>query len=501
MKDPIEQLKTNLNVISDLQCSSYVLNWDQQTYMPPGGAEARAFQMSTLRRLSHERMISDAMYETLHAAKAAAANLDPDSYDARLVAQAEYQVDKLRPVPSEWIGEFYQVVGRAHNVWEQAKSRSDFTLFQPHLEKIVRLRKQFSDFFQPYDHVYDPLLNEFERGMKTAQVKAVFDQLRPEQTALVQAIVDSGVEVDDSPLYQPFVESRQWDFGVQVISDLGYEFERGRQDKAAHPFTSSFSPGDVRITTRFDPTYLGTGLFSSIHEAGHALYDQGMSQEFLRTPLFDGASYGIHESQSRMMENLVGRSKPFWKGYLPVLQQHFPSELGEVDLERFYRAINKVKPSLIRTEADEATYNLHIMIRFDLEIDLLQGDLEVADLPAAWNGKMEEYLGLTPPDHTKGVLQDVHWSSGYFGYFPTYALGNLMASQIWEVVRADLPGIDQDIEQRKFQPLREWLREKVHRHGAKYEPVELLRRVTGEGLNPQPFMDYLEGKFGEIYHL
>jgi len=288
---------------------------------------------------------------------------------------------------------------------------------------------------------------------------------------------------------------------MEVARALGYDFDRGRQDKSVHPFTSGFGTGDVRITTRFDQGFLNTALFGTMHEAGHAMYEQGVNPEFDRTPLGITASLAVHESQSRMWENLVGRSRAFWVGFYRRLQEVFPDQLGSVDLETFYRAINKVEPSLIRVEADEATYNLHIMLRFELEIELMEGALEVADLPEAWNSRFQEFLGMVPPDDAKGVLQDIHWSAGMFGYFPTYALGNLVAAQLWDKIREDVPGLETKIGQMDFGDLLGWLRENVHRHGSKFEPVELLTAVTGSGLTAKPYLGYLREKFGDIYSL
>ena len=501
MGEKLGRLRELVGVVADLAAAGSVLGWDQQTYMPRGGAGGRAMQLATLSRLAHERFVSDEMRAALEAAKSEVADLDPDSDDARLVRKAVRDFDKARKVPPEWVGEFARITALAHQAWEKARAEADFPQFQPHLKKIVELRRQYVDFFAPYDHVYDPLLDDFEPGMKTSEVKAVFEELRPQQVELVQAIVERGVPVDDCVVHQPFDEQKQWDFGIEVIKAIGYDFDRGRQDKSVHPFTTGFGTGDVRITTRFDPNFLNTALFGTMHEAGHAMYEQGINPDLDRTPLGTGASLAIHESQSRMWENLVGRSQAFWVAFYPRLQETFSSQLGDVDLEAFYRAINKVGRSLIRVEADEATYNLHIMLRFELEIELMEGGLAVADLPEAWNTKFQEFLGLTPPDDAKGVLQDVHWSGGMIGYFPTYALGNLIACQLWAKVEEDIPDLESKIEQGEFGDLLGWLRENIHKLGAKFEPMELLSRITGSGLTAEPYLRYLRQKFGEIYKL
>jgi carboxypeptidase Taq len=501
MGDNLKNLREIVGVVVDLEGAAGLLGWDQQTNMPPGGAQARAMQLSTLSRLAHERLVSEETGEALEATEKEVESLDPNSDEVRLVRKVRRDFDKARKVPPDWVGEFSRVTALAHHAWEKARAEADFSLFQPHLEKILQLRRDYVEFFAPYDHVYDPLLDDFEPGMKTAQVKAVFDELRSEQVSLIQDIVERGRPVDDSVVHQHFDEQKQWDFGIEVARAIGYDFERGRQDKSVHPFTSGFGTGDVRITTRFDRQFLNTALFGTMHEAGHAIYEQGINPEYDRTPLGTGASLAVHESQSRMWENLVGRSRAFWVGFYPRIKRVFPEQLGDVDLQSFYGAINRVEPSLIRVEADEATYNLHIMVRFELEIAMMQGALDVADLPDEWNSKFEDFLGLVPPDDAMGVLQDIHWSGGMIGYFPTYALGNLIAAQLWEKIEADVPDLRASIESGKFGVLLGWLRENLHRYGAKYEPMELLTMVTGSGLSAKPYLRYLRGKFQELYNL
>ena len=408
--------------------------------------------------------------------------------------------DKETKVSMKWVGEFARVTTIAQGVWEEAKHKNDFKLFQPHLEKIVELRKEYAEFFKPYDHVYDPLLDDFEPGLKTKEVKEIFGKLRPQQVELLKAIA-AKPEIDDSFLHIPYEEQGQWDFGVDVVTRFGYDWNRGRQDKSVHPFTTSFGIDDVRITTRFDPERAASALFSTMHEGGHAMYEQGVSASLRRTPLTTGASMAVHESQSRMWENLVGRSKAFWKFFYPRLVAIFPQQLKNVSLDNFYRGINKVEPSLIRVEADEATYNLHVMLRLELEIALLEGTVKVKDLPQAWNARMKEYLGVVPTTDTLGVLQDVHWSGGMLGYFPTYALGNLVSVQLWEKINQDIPDLEDQIEHGKFDALLGWLRKNIHQHGAKFEPQVLVKKVTGSTITPEPYMRYLTKKYTEIYHL
>lgn len=499
MEKKIEQLKTILSEISDLSYTAALLGWDQQTYMPPGGAEARGNQLALLGRLVHERVTSPELGKLLDELKPYAASLDPNLDDARLVKVTARGYEKAIRVPTKHVVEFSQATTLGQQAWVEARAKSNFSIFRPHLEKIVALRQEYASFFPNFEHPYDALLDDFEPNMKTADVKAIFDGLRPKQVELIKAIAGKP-QVDDSFLHQPFDEKKQLDFGVEVITKFGYDWNRGRQDKAPHPFTTGFSINDVRITTRVAPDFLNSMLFSTMHECGHALYELGAAPELERTGLEGGASLAVHESQSRMWENLVGRSFPFWQCFYPRLQEIFP-QLAGVPLEKFYKGINKVQPSLIRVEADEATYNLHIMLRLELEIALIEGKVAAKDMPAIWNAKTQEYLGVTPPSDDKGVLQDIHWSGGAIGYFSTYALGNLVSVQLWEKINQDIPDLVEQIRQGKFETLLGWLREKIHRHGAKFEPQELVQKVTGSKIDPAPYMRYLTKKYSEIYNL
>ena len=498
MQEELTKLKSVLAEVSDLDAASALLGWDQQTYMPPGGTGRRGQQLGTLQSLSHTKFITPEVGRLLEALNVEIGNLDPDSDDARLIKVTTRQYKKAVKVPPEWVVEFAEQTTLGSQVWQEARTEKDFLKFQPILEKIVDLRRQYADFFAPYEHVYDPLIDDFEPGMKTADVQEIFEALRPQQVELVKAIQGQD-QMDDSFLHQNFDEQKQWDFGVDVITKFGYDWQHGRQDKAAHPFTISFGLDDVRITTRIYPDFLNTGLFGTMHETGHALYGLGIDRALARTPLENGASLAIHESQSRMYENLVGRSMPFWEHFYPSLQETFPTQLSNIELETFYKGINKVEPSLIRVEADEATYNLHIMLRLELEIALMDGSVEVKDLPEAWNARMLDYLGLVPENDADGVLQDIHWSGGMIGYFSTYALGNLISVQLWEKIVSDIPDIEDQIRSGEFQSLLTWLRENIHRHGAKFEPQELVQRVTGSKIDAAPYMCYLNSKYGDIY--
>jgi carboxypeptidase Taq len=495
----LQQLKTLLAEIADINYTAALLDWDQQTYMPPRGAENRGHQLATLQQIAHTKFVSEEIGRLLDDLHPYASQLDPDSFDACLVRVTRRDYEKETKVPVEWVMEFAMVTTAAHEAWAKARSENDFPHFQPHLERILDLRQRYAGFFAPFEHVYDPLLDIFEPGMKTSDVKAIFDLLRPQQVNLLKQIALCP-QVDNSFMSLTYDEQKQWDFGVEAITKMGFDWKRSRQDKTLHPFTTSFGWGDVRITTRVFPSYMASALFGTLHEAGHAMYAMGSDKSLDRTPLFGGASSGIHESQSRMWENLIGRSYPFWQHFYPHLQEFFPSQLTNVPMEVFYKGINKVQPSFIRVEADEATYNLHIMLRMELEIALMENQLKVKDLPEAWNSRFQDYLGITPPDNSKGVLQDVHWSAGLIGYFPSYALGNLIAAQLWERIIADIPDLPNQIRQGEFVPWLSWLHEKVHRHGNKFKPQQLIQRVTGSKIDPAPYLRYLEQKYRAIYN-
>jgi len=498
MKEKLAAFKAEMGEVWDLNMAGALLGWDQQTYMPAKGAEERSEQLATLSKIVHIKSTSDEVGKALDELLVYAGTLDADSDDARLIRRSKIEYDKATRVTTEWVADYARVTALAQEKWVQAKTQADFSIFQPMLERIVELRRQYAEFFKPYDHVYDPLLDDFEPGLKTAEVKDIFNRLRPQQVELIRAI-GSRPQVDDSFLTLKYEDQKQWDFGVDVITRFGYDWEAGRQDRSPHPFTTSFGIGDVRITTRVIENLMASAMFSTMHEAGHGMYQQGLDKKHSRTILANGASMAIHESQSRLWENLVGRSRAFWRFFYPKLQATFPTQLGNVSMESFYKAINKVQPSFIRTESDEATYNLHVMLRLELEIALMEGKLAVADLPQAWNARMQEYLGVTPSNDREGVLQDVHWSGGMIGYFPTYALGNLVSVQLWEVINKDIPDLEAQIEQGQFGKLLEWLREKVHRHGAKYDPQDLVQRVTGSKIDPQPYVGYLKKKYSDIY--
>ncbi len=500
MEAKLQKLKTLLGEVADLNHIAALVGWDQQTYMPPAAAERRGQQMATIGTIAHEKLTSAEVGSLLDDLKKWAEGLDHDSDEYRLIKVTATDYDKSTKVPAEFIGEFAQTTALAQQTWMEARSKSDFSLFAPHLEKIIDLNHRYVAFFPPAEHPYDTLLDNFEPGIKTSEVKAIFEALRPQQVALIQAIAERP-QVADSFLKVDYNEQNQWDFGVEIATAFGFDWSRGRQDKSTHPFSQSMGITDVRITTRFEEGLGASAFFSTTHETGHALYEQGISPIWARTPLEGGASLAIHESQSRLWENIVGRSMPFWEHFYPRFQQRFPTQVGNISLETFYKGINKVERSLIRVEADEATYNLHIMLRLELEIAMVEGKIAVKDLPEAWNARMKEYLGIVPPNDAQGVLQDIHWSGGMFGYFSTYALGNLISAQLLEKFKTTQPNFDDQVRRGDFSSLLAWLHTEIHQYGRKYEPQELVQRVTGSTIDPAPYMRYLKSKYSEIYGL
>ena len=500
MASALDTLSERIREVVDLRHAADLVEWDERVVMPAGGAPTHAEMQATVRRLAHEKFTTAEVGDLLGQAKDQLGGTDPDGRDARLVAVTARDYRKATQVPAAYVAEHAQVVSAAQQAWASARQANDFAAFQPHLEKVIALKRQYISFFPGSAHPYDVLLDDYEPGMTTAEVRAVFDVVRPKQIALLKAIA-ARPQVDDAVLRQPLPEAGLLAFAVDVVSAFGFDWKRGRQDKSTHPFATAIGSDDVRITTRFMERYPLSLVFGMLHETGHALYEQGIDRAHQRTQLEGGASLGVHESQSRLWENLVGRSRPFWDHFYPLLQARLPEQLRGVSLDHFYKAINKVQPSFIRVEADEATYNLHVMMRMELEIALVEGRLDAAGLPAAWNRLMEEYLGVRPPDDTTGVLQDIHWSAGLFGYFATYTLGNLISAQLWERFEAAQPARDADMRRGDFSALLAWLRSEVHRHGRMFEPQELVQRVTGSRLDPAPYLRYLERKFGEIYGL
>jgi carboxypeptidase Taq len=491
--EPLDQLKERLGPITDLGRVMRLLSWDQQTMMPGAGADARSEQLATLARIAHELLVADETGRLLEEAETRVAGADPDSDDACLVRVVRRDYDKTVRVPAELRAEMARASAQARQVWIKAKAESSFAEFLPALERNVELRMQYIDCFRPVDEPYDVLLDDFEPETTTAEVRRIFAEVKAELVPLIAALREQ--EVDDSFLDGDFPVEQQEAIANEVVELFGMRPGSWRLDPTEHPFASGAGIDDIRITTRYDAGTMKS-LFSTMHEYGHGLYNHQLPRGITRLPIGGPCSLGIHESQSRLWENLVGRSRPFWTFFYPRVQSAYPEALGDVELGRFLAAINRVQPSFIRIKADEVTYGMHVILRFELEQDIVNGRVALADLPQAWNAKTAEYLGVEVPDDARGVLQDVHWSAGLIGYFSTYLLGTVMSVQIWQRAAEDVHGLEEHIERGEFAPLREWLGENVHRHGRKFSPQETLRRATGSTIDPKPYLSYLQAKYG-----
>ncbi|GAB4479275.1 MAG: carboxypeptidase M32 [Anaerolineae bacterium] len=506
MEAKLAQLKQHLARVSDLLSAANLLEWDQETYMPDGGAQARANQIATLRSLAHQIFTADEVGKLLTDLQPALEQLDPASDEAAIIRLGKRYYDQQRRVPSTLVARIEEAARIGTHVWQAARAENDFPRFVPYLQKIVDLKLEYvSHLSKGRSNPYDVLLDLYEPGIDHAQIEAVFAPLKRELIDLIRAI-GQRPQVDDSMLHRHYPRIQQIAFSREVVTTLGYDFTCGRLDLSAHPFTIGFDRTDVRITTRVLEDFLPSCLMGTIHEAGHAMYEQGISPSLSRIGFYpdslgEGASMSVHESQSRFFENVLGRSRAFWEYFYPKAQALFPQALGAVPLEAFYRALNRVQPSLIRVEADEVTYGLHIMLRFELENDLINGRVKVTDLPAEWNARMEQYLGIVPPTDAQGVLQDIHWSAGLIGYFPDYLLGSIFSVQLWEKLRADHPGVLDEVRTGRFETVLAWLREKIHRHGRKFTLPQLAERITGGPLSWQPYLAYLKGKAADVYGL
>ncbi|GAC1534566.1 MAG: carboxypeptidase M32 [Herpetosiphon sp.] len=500
MQEKLNELRARMLEVNDLQSAARVLNWDQVTYMPPGGAGARGRQLALLARLRHERFTDPAVGRLLDQLRPYEESSPYDGDDASFIRVTRRDYEQAANVPSAFMETLSAHSAAAHQAWVAARPANDWKSVEPFLAKTIELSRQYSDFFPGYEHRADPMIAGSDFGMRVATLLPLFRTLREQLVPLAHMI--RGQETDDSCLHQPFPGAKQIAFASDVIKRFGYDYHRGRHDLTHHPFMTQFSLNDVRITTRADDMHLSDGVFATMHEAGHALYQQGINLAYEGTRLAYGASSGVHESQSRLWENIVGRSRGFWNRFYPALQEVFPDQLKAVPLDTFYRAINRVQPSLIRVQADEVTYNLHIMIRFELGLQLLDGDLAVKDLPEAWRERYRSDLGVTPPDDRDGVMQDVHWFGGIVGgSFQGYTLGNIMSAQFFDAAVKAHPSIPAEIEAGAFGTLRGWLTQNVYRHGGKYTADEIVHRATGSALHIEPYMAYLRSKFGELYRL
>ncbi len=506
MSERLDALKLRMAELADLSHALSLAHWDQQTMMPARGAEARAESLATLTRISHEMFVDDATGRLLQDAAegldGSEGERDPDSDDARLVALVNRKWAKARRVPTELAGELARAASVGQEAWVQARANSDFETFAPFLEHNIELARRYVECHSGadgYECGYDVLLDDYEPQMPTAQVAALFDELKGELVPVIARVGEVAGQIDDQPLYAGVPVAAQRRLVSEIVALMGFDRAGWRMDDTVHPFATRIGGGDVRITTRWDEHFFPGGLYGAMHECGHGLYEAGLPAALSRSPIGSTESLGMHESQSRLWENMVGRGRPFCGVLAPRIAELAQGELADLDADHLYRAVNRVKPTYIRVEADEATYALHIILRFELEQALIDGRLEVRDLPEAWNSRFREYLGIEVTDDADGVLQDVHWSAGLIGYFPTYALGNLIAGQLWERAHAELGDLDGDLARGRLGSLRDWLGERVHRHGAKFTTAELLEREAGGPISVQPFTRYLKAKLADVY--
>ncbi|MFZ5472118.1 MAG: carboxypeptidase M32 [Myxococcota bacterium] len=485
-------LLERMRELRDLNGIIGLATWDQETYLPPKAEPARANQLATLQGIYHERLVDPTLGELL---TKASANGELGFDQKAMVRRLSWERERAVRVPSSLVRELAKAQSHGLSAWREARTKNDFRVFQPALEKLLELRRAQADAFGHEGTRYDALLEGYEPGMRVKRLTPVLAALRQKLVPLVKTLTEERPPPRDVFAGKRFEAERQWRFTLKLLSDMGFDLEAGRQDKSIHPFTGGTHPRDVRLTIRIDENNPLPAIFGAIHEGGHGLYEQGFAEEHYRTPLAAAPSMGLHESQSRLWENVVGRSRAFWSHYHPLLQREFPEALAAVGLGDFFAAVNRVQRSFIRVEADEVTYNLHIVLRYELEVALLAGDLRVADLSAAWNEKMRELLGVTPADELTGVLQDIHWAWGELGYFPTYALGNLYSAMLFNAACREVPTLEAHIGRGELIPLRDWLRRKVHQEGFRYDAEELVTRVCGNGLTDEDFIAYLKAKY------
>jgi carboxypeptidase Taq len=498
-KDAFSALEAETRSIHDLAMALDLLSWDQQCVMPVAANDQRASQIETLSVLIHERKTSDQLGSLLDESAGIVADADHDSFEASLVRlmRREYDIDKR--VPTELQGRIAQAEAEGFATWRDARAANDFAAFLPALERQIALRKEFIACFDPTDSPYDVLLDKFEEGATVKQIDPIFDRLKPRLIELTRAVAANQGKVDDSLLHGSFPKGAQEQLSEDIAAALGATEASWRVVETVHPFQQSFGTRDIRLATRYDEEFFSTSFYGTIHEFGHGIYEAQIDPSLNRTPLASGVSMTVHESQSRLLENLVGRGRPFITFAWPQIRAAFPEAFDAYSAEDFYRAVNKMHPSFIRVEADELTYGLHIILRYEIERDIFEGRLEAKELPGVWNARMKEYLGIDVPDEAQGVLQDVHWSEGLFGYFPDYLLGSVLSVQIWEKMLGDIPDLNEQIENGEFGALREWLQEHVHWSGSKFTPKETIERAVGGPLDPEPYLRYLEGKIADLY--
>lgn len=499
-QEAYDELLKRVREVSLIGSCYGVLEWDHQVNMPPAGGELRAEQTSYLAGLMHEKFTDPKIAELLGLVEQSDLVKDADSVIAANIREIGHTYEKETKLPKAFVEEFEKTTALAHAEWAEARKDNDFKKFEPWLDKIITLTRKKADLYGYEGEPYNALLDNYEPGATAEETAEVFSNLRNDLIELLGKINSSSKKPDPGIVERPYDVKLQQVFGEMVAAAMGYDFQAGRLDIATHPFTTGFGPGDTRITTRYNPNRLNDALFGTIHEAGHALYEMGIDKKKnFGAPVGESASLGIHESQSRMWENMVGRSRQFWTYFFPIAKSIFRDSLNGIEFEDFYAAINYVAPSYIRVEADEVTYNLHILLRFEMERAMLKGEIKAADIPGEWNSRFKKYIGIEVDNDANGCLQDVHWSAGLLGYFPTYALGNIYAAQFFAKVQSDIPDVTDKFAAGDFLTLREWLRTNIHQHGQRYRAQDLCQKVTGSKLDHKPMMAYLNAKFGEVY--
>ncbi len=495
----LKKLNTRIREYQTLGACEALLAWDERTIMPKKAAGFRSEQLALLAGMVHERSTTSEIGDLLAELGQSDLVKTEDSVDAVNIREVRREYDKSKKLTKEFVEELTRVTSKAEHVWVEARKEKDFSKFLPHLEKVIALKIQQAEAYGYETDRYDCLIDDYEPGATFASIGKVFSDFREELVPFFKKIMDSGKRPNGEIIERNFPVEAQEQFSKEVAATIGFDFESGRLDITTHPFCSGIAPGDTRITTRYNPNHFPDAFFGTMHESGHGIYEQGLDMDQFGLPMGQAVSLGIHESQSRMWENLVGRSKAFWEMFYPKAQTAFPEALKDVSLDDFYWAVNDVKPSFIRVEADEITYNLHIILRFEMEHDLITEKLKPADVPEAWNAKFTDFFGITPDNVALGCLQDVHWSAGLFGYFPTYALGNMYASQIFDQALVDMPDMYDKFRKGEFGELKSWLNKKVHRHGQRYPAEKLVQVITGKPLSHAPIMNHLRQKYGPLY--
>ncbi|MEO6251798.1 MAG: carboxypeptidase M32 [Ferruginibacter sp.] len=494
-KELYSQYKTKMQKIADVKYASAVLQWDQETYLPPKGNDIRGRQLATLSEIAHRQFTDDATGALLNEL---VTKNGLDDKEQKNVELSLYDHNKSKKLSSDFVRKMSETVTKSFHAWIQARKENSFAGFEKPLDELIQLKKQEADMLGYQQHPYNALMNDYDKGLSVAIVDTVFADLKPQLSDLLDTIKNK-TQVYNGFLHQHFDKDSQWQFGMEILKQMHFDFEAGRQDISEHPFTINFSNADVRITTRIDEKDLGNMAWSCIHEGGHALYEQGLPGEEYGLPLGEYCSLSIHESQSRLWENCVGRGLAFWKHNMRLVKKYFPQQFNNITIEQFYHGINKVQPSLIRTEADELTYHFHVMIRYEIEKMLIDGSIKTKDIPAYWNEHYEKYLGIQVPDDKRGCLQDVHWSHGSFGYFATYSLGSLYAAQLYAAYGRQNPSFEKELASGNNERLLHWLRQQIHQYGRYYTSEELCNNATGETLNSRYFMDYANKKYFDIY--